>query len=723
MSSVGMTILTRRSLVRIGLLSLLLAVSPGARAAGPDDPLGWRCGPAAWSFNRFTFFEAVDKTAALGLHYIEAFEGQRVSKDSDAKIAADLPDPLVARVREKLASAGVKLTSLYIHTLPGDEALARKAFELCRKLGVETIVSEPAPESLNVIEKLCDEFKINVAIHDHPKGQSRYWHPQEVLKVVEGRSPRLGACADIGHWQRSGIRPVDGLKLLGSRLITLHVKDLDKPGPDGHDVPWGTGRGEIAEVLRTVRQLGLRPTLFAIEYEYNWDNNGPDIARCAEFFRQTVAAMAASEAAQERPLTVGWATVDITPPKPVALVGQLHKRISSGVRDPITATALALETRGEKGDKEQAVMVSCDVVGIPRLIQKRLQEKVASRLPDLDARKIFLNATHTHTAPGFIDSQFKGLYDVSHDPGVMKASEYAEVFLERVAEAVVRAWEGRKPGGLSWALSRAVVGFNRRAHYFDGTTKMYGDTATPAFANVEGYEDHAVDLLFLWGADNKLTGLVINLACPSQETEQLHEISADFWHDVREEIHRRHGNELFILPQCAPAGDLSPHLIYRKQAEQVMDLRRGLSRRKDIARRIASAVDDAFPLSRADIKTRLVFRHTVAAADLVEHQPGNVPFYETDPVHPIEFHVLRLGDVAVATNPFELFVDYATRIEARSRAVSTMLVQLSSGVSGYLPTERAVKGGGYSADKFVVGPAGGQVLVEETLKRINELWP
>jgi sugar phosphate isomerase/epimerase len=91
------------------------------------------------------------------------------------------------------------LTSLYIHSLPGEEPLCRKAFEFARKLGVETIVSEPAPEAINVIERLADEFGINVAIHDHPKGSSRYWHPQDVLKVCEGRSPRLGACADVGH--------------------------------------------------------------------------------------------------------------------------------------------------------------------------------------------------------------------------------------------------------------------------------------------------------------------------------------------------------------------------------------------------------------------------------------------------------------------------------------------------------------------------------------------
>jgi len=203
----------------------------------------------------------------------------------------------------------------------------------------------------------------------------------------------------------------------------------------------------------------------------------------------------------------------------------------------------------------------------------------------------------------------------------------------------------------------------------------------------------------------------------------LNEVSADFWHDVRQELRRRHGSDLFVLPQCAPAGDLSPHLLYRQRAEQDMDLRRGLSRRKEIARRIANAVDEALPVAKTDIQDRLIFRHTVAAANLPEPQPLVEPFYETDPVQPIEFHVLRLGDVAVATSPFELYLDYATRIQAKSPAVLTMLIQLCSGNDGYLPTARATKGGGYSADKFRVGPEGGQVLVEETIKQINALFP
>ncbi len=150
--------------------------------------------------------------------------------------------------------------------------------------------------------------------------------------------------------------------------------------------------------------------------------------------------------------------------------------------------------------------------------------------------------------------------------------------------------------------------------------------------------------------------------------------------------------------------------------------RRGISRRQEIARRIANAVDDVFTLAKTDIKWKLPFKHIVVNPELPENEPAILPFYETDSIKPIEFHVIRLGDIAIATNPFELYIDYGIRIKARSKAVLTLLVQLSCQTNGYLPTEKAVKGGGYSADKFVVGPKGGQILVNETVKKINDLW-
>lgn len=150
--------------------------------------------------------------------------------------------------------------------------------------------------------------------------------------------------------------------------------------------------------------------------------------------------------------------------------------------------------------------------------------------------------------------------------------------------------------------------------------------------------------------------------------------------------------------------------------------RKGVTRRQEIALRIAEGVDQVFPLARTTIQTAPVFKHAVVCVDLPPQAPPRKPFYVTDPVTPIEFHVLRLGEVALATYPFELFLDYGLSIKARSKAVLTMLVQLSCRACGYLPTAQAVRGGHYSADKFIVGLEGGRILVEETVKRINALW-
>ncbi len=276
----------------VTLLCVALLCSLGLNAVAADPSSDWRVGPAAWSFRKFTFFEAVDKTASLGMPRIEAFEGQQVRPDSDAKLDAKLPDEAIEEIRAKLKETKVELTSIYIHKLPAGEAACRKAFEFARKLGVEFIVSEPEPEALDVIEQCCNEYAINLAIHNHPQGGSRYWNPDEVLRVCEGRGPRIGACGDTGHWLRSELNPAESVRKLGKRLISLHVKDLDKAAPDAVDVPWGQGCGEIGEVLRTLHELRLSPALFAIEYESHWENNLTQIRACEEWFEETVAALA-----------------------------------------------------------------------------------------------------------------------------------------------------------------------------------------------------------------------------------------------------------------------------------------------------------------------------------------------------------------------------------------------------------------------------------------------
>jgi sugar phosphate isomerase/epimerase len=254
--------------------------------------LGWRLASKCYAFRHFTFFETVDKTAALGLKYIEVNPGQKLKPGSDLKMDPGLPDEVIAEIHEKLGTAGVRPVELGVIGLGMDEQSNRRVFEFARKLGVETIVSEPPQEALEGIDKLCAEYGINVAIHNHPK-PSGYWDPAVVLKACRGRSGRIGACCDTGHWMRSGISPVQALRKLKGRIICLHFKDLNEFGdPNAHDVPWGTGKGNVMAVLAELNRQGVR-TVFSAEYEVAGPRLMDDLAACVAYFDQATAKLAA----------------------------------------------------------------------------------------------------------------------------------------------------------------------------------------------------------------------------------------------------------------------------------------------------------------------------------------------------------------------------------------------------------------------------------------------
>jgi len=240
----------------------------------------WKLGTQAWSFNRYTFYEAVEKTAALGLSYIEAFPGQPLAKNRPeiGNFHHDMSAAAREEVKARLAQAGVKLVNYGVVGLANDEGQCRRVFDFAREMGIETIVSEPEPAAFDIIDRLCREYSINVAIHNHPR-PSRYWNPQTVLEACRGRSSYIGACADTGHWMRSGIDPVEALRKLQGRIISLHFKDIDQ----GHDVVWGTGQCGVGAMLTELARQDFRG-VFSIEYEYNWANSMPDIAGCIDYF-------------------------------------------------------------------------------------------------------------------------------------------------------------------------------------------------------------------------------------------------------------------------------------------------------------------------------------------------------------------------------------------------------------------------------------------------------
>ena len=460
--------------------------------------------------------------------------------------------------------------------------------------------------------------------------------------------------------------------------------------------------------IRQISLAGIASTIPPVNFGQNKPENIIPVFNVAE---------------REGKLYIGWSVADITPDKPVALVGQLYKRISVSVQDPLNATVLAMESQGEGKLKEQAIMVSCDLLWIRAQTQKKLQCEIALRLPDFDASKLFLNAIHSHTSPGLIDDEFFGLYDISRDEGVMKPSEYEVFFIEKVTEAVVKAWNDRKPGGFTWGLGNAVLGHNRRTVKFDGTAKMYG-VNDKDFSHYEGIDDNKVQILFFWDYNKSLTGIVINTVATAQVTDGTNFISADFYNETRENIRKKFGNDIFIFFQVGSAGDITPanHEYTYSRAEAIMLKRKGITPRQELADRLLQAVEEIFPYAKNNIAFKSVFIHNVAKVELPVKSPPDQPFYMVDNVKPAEIHIIRLGDIAIATNPFELFIDYGILMKARSKAVLTFIVQLSCQHSGYLPTERAIAGGGYSSDKYLVGPEGGYMLVNETVSRINEMW-
>ena len=255
-----------------------------AKGAPNAEKLGWRLGCQAYSFNRFTFFDAIDKTASLGLHCIEAYPRQRISDKLAGNVGPGMSAELRKEVLKKLADSGVKMVNF------GVGGCDRQHFEFAKEMGIETLVSEPGENAFDSIDKLCSEFGVNLAIHNHPKA-SHYWNPETVLKVCQGRGKRIGACADTGHWMRSGLNPIECLKKLEGRIISFHFKDLNQMGGGAHDVPWGTGAGDAKGMLTEIHRQGIK-AVFSIEYEHNWDKSLPEIAKCVEFFDKTAVELA-----------------------------------------------------------------------------------------------------------------------------------------------------------------------------------------------------------------------------------------------------------------------------------------------------------------------------------------------------------------------------------------------------------------------------------------------
>ncbi len=258
-------------------------------AVRAQEKLGWRIGIEAYTFHKYTFFEAIEKTAELGLPYIGGLSFmQQVSKGIPKNFDQNLSDDELLQIRMKMESVGVRMPVYYAQAIPSDDAACRKLFEFGNKMGIETFICEPKAEQLELLDKLANEYAINIGLHNHgPDISPHLWKPEMVLALCEGRSKRIGAAPDLGYWLRLGIDPIEAVRLLKDRILTVQMHDLHEPGPNGHDVPWGSGTGRAKEFFQELHRHGIRPTMIGLEYSREWLESMPKLAKCIEFFNTT----------------------------------------------------------------------------------------------------------------------------------------------------------------------------------------------------------------------------------------------------------------------------------------------------------------------------------------------------------------------------------------------------------------------------------------------------
>ena len=258
-----------------------LAAAAAQRDDSASEKLGLKLSLQCWTFNRLTFFETVDKAAGLGIKYLEMFPGQKLKPGSNVGIGEGMSDEVIQEIEKKLADAGgLKVVAFGVCGVPTEEEAARRMFDWAKKMGIQVLVTETTPNAVH--DKLCAEYNIRMALHNHPQS----WPPKKVLAACKGHSKLIGSCSDTGHWMRANYVPVKTLKMLEGRVEHLHFKDLDKFG-DGHDVPWGTGKADVKGMMQELKRQGFKGYL-SIEYEYgSLEDLDRDLPKCVAYFDKT----------------------------------------------------------------------------------------------------------------------------------------------------------------------------------------------------------------------------------------------------------------------------------------------------------------------------------------------------------------------------------------------------------------------------------------------------
>lgn len=252
-----------------------------------DDSItsGWKIGVQMWTFRMFPFAEALAKVDSAGVKYIEAFWGQPLGGGMKDSFGIRMSDESKAKLKQLLQSKGISVVAMGVIS-PGTDEEWKKAFDLAKEFGLSYITAEPRKKDWNLVDSLAGVYSIKIAIHDHPRPNA-YWSPDSVLAAIQGHS-NIGSCADVGHWARNGLNPVECLKKLEGHVYGVHLKDITKFN-DTHAPDTIVSKGvinfpAIFEELKRQHFNGM----FSIEHESNWYHNLPDVIETVQYYHDQV---------------------------------------------------------------------------------------------------------------------------------------------------------------------------------------------------------------------------------------------------------------------------------------------------------------------------------------------------------------------------------------------------------------------------------------------------
>src|SRR5580692_3460594 len=224
----------------------------------------WKIGVQLWTFHYFPFVTAIAKVDSAGVKYVEAFPGQPLGGDMKDTFGIRMSADSRAKIKQLLQSKGISIVAMGV-IVPKTIDEWKKYFDLAKEFGLSYITAEPLKDQWDAIDSLAGAYGIKVAIHDHPRPNA-YWHPDSVLAAAKGH-PNIGSCADVGHWTRNGLDPVECLKKLEGHIFGVHLKDIDSVGnTQAKDLIVGTGKINYPPIFQELKRQGFSG-MFSIERE------------------------------------------------------------------------------------------------------------------------------------------------------------------------------------------------------------------------------------------------------------------------------------------------------------------------------------------------------------------------------------------------------------------------------------------------------------------------